>query len=181
MTGSAPTVLIVEDQRGLAEAYETVVGMEYETRLATSGHEALEAMDEAVDVVLLDRRMPGMSGDEVLATFTERGFSAMVAMLTAVEPGVDIVEMAFDAYVTKPIDNEELLDLIDTLHQRSEYGERVQQFFSLAGKKSALEDASKDDTDEYAQVLTEMQTLHEEVGPVLEDVSEQIDPHLQAG
>ncbi|WP_336326904.1 response regulator [Halovenus sp. HT40] len=180
MTGSAPTVLIVEDQRGLAEAYETVVGMDYDTRLATSGDDALEAMDESVDVVLLDRRMPGMSGDEVLAEFTEQGFSAMVAMLTAVEPGVDIVEMAFDAYVTKPIDNEELLDLVDTLLQRSEYDERVQQFFSLAAKKSALEAANKGDTDEYDQVITEMQTLHEELGSVLEEVSEQIDPRLQA-
>lgn len=173
MTESAHTVLIVEDQRGLAEAYETVIGMQYETRLATSGDAAIEKMDESVDVVLLDRRMPGMSGDEVLAEFVEQGYSMMVAMLTAVEPDAKIVEMAFDAYVTKPVDNEELLGLVETLLQRREYDKQFQEFFSLAAKRSALKAANREEATEYEQVVTAIQTLREEIGPALEEVSEQ--------
>jgi CheY-like chemotaxis protein len=39
---------------------------EYEVRTATGGPEALDLVDEEVDVALLDRRMPRMSGDELL-------------------------------------------------------------------------------------------------------------------
>lgn len=181
MTDPAPTVLIVEDQTGLAEAYETVIGLEYGTRLATSGKEALELIDDTVDVVILDRRMPGMSGDEVLAEFAEREVSAMVAMLTAVEPDVDVVDMEFDEYVTKPIDNDELLDLVDTLLTRSEYDESVQQFLSLAAKKSALEATSKAGTPEYERLVAEMQRLREEIEAESEETPGEIDRQARAG
>lgn len=163
------TVLIVEDQEQLAEAYTTVLSTEYETKTATSGNEALERIDESVGVVILDRRMPGMSGDEVLAAFVERGFTATVAMLTAVEPDVDIIEMPFDDYVTKPIDNDELLALVETLFERREHDERAQQFFSLAAKKKALEKADKQHKPEYDQLVSRMERLRERIGTVLDE------------
>lgn len=176
MTDKSATVLIVEDQEELAKAYETVVGLEYDTRLATSGEEALEKVDETVDVVLLDRRMPGMAGDQVLAEFVERGITAKVALLTAVEPDIDIVEMALDEYVTKPIDNDELLGLVETLLTRSEYDGQIQQFFRLAAKKIALEEADRDGTAEYEQLVAEIDQLREEIGPALDEISGEINP-----
>ncbi len=176
MTDNSTTVLIVEDQEGLADAYETVVGTRYETRVATSGAQALEEIDEAVDVVLLDRRMPGMAGDEVLAEFVERGVTAAVAMLTAVEPDVDIVEMPFDDYVTKPIDNDELLALVETLQKRSQHDEQVQQFFRLAAKKSALENSNKEDSAEYDQLVDEMRALRTDIDAALEEMVGDADP-----
>ncbi|MXR53153.1 response regulator [Halovenus sp. WSH3] len=180
MTETDGTVLIVEDQEGLAEAYEAVVEMEYDARVATSGEQALERVDDGVDVVLLDRRMPGMSGDQVLAEFVERGIAAKVAMLTAVEPDTDIVEMACDDYVTKPIDNDELLGLVDTLLKRSEYDRRIQRFFRLAAKKAALEQADKESTDEYERLVSDMAELREEIGSGLEEMSGQVDPRQES-
>jgi len=180
MTDPAPTVLIVEDQRGLAEAYQTVVATAYETRLATSGPDALDVIDESVDVVLLDRRMPGMSGDEVLVEFDDRGYTAMVAMITAVEPAVDIVELPFDEYVTKPIDNDELLALIDTLLRRREYDDKLREFCSLAAKKSALETVHKEGTPEYDQLVGRLRTLREQLGAALERLPKAVDPRPQA-
>jgi DNA-binding response OmpR family regulator len=171
MTDSSTTVLIVEDQEGLAEAYESVVGTKYETRVATSGAEALERIDETVDVVLLDRRMPGMAGDEVLAEFVERGVTAAVALLTAVEPDVDIVEMPFDDYVTKPVDNDELLALVETLHHRTEHDERVQQFFRLVAKKTALENANREQTTEYERLVGEIDRLRADIDDTLDEVA----------
>ncbi|WP_436900582.1 response regulator transcription factor [Halovenus halobia] len=176
MTDNSTTVLIVEDQEGLAEAYETVVGTKYETRVATSGAQALEEIDDAVDVVLLDRRMPGMAGDEVLAEFVERGVTAAVAMLTAVEPDVDIVEMPFDDYVTKPIDNDELLALVETLQKRSQHDEQIQRFFRLAAKKQALENANKEDSTEYDQLVGEMRALRTDIDAALDEVVGDADP-----
>jgi DNA-binding response OmpR family regulator len=111
---------------------------EYEVRTATGGPEALDLVDEEVDVALLDRRMPRMSGDELLDKLRERGIEAKVAMLTAVDPDVDIVDMPFDDYRTKPVAAAELRGLVRTLLLRASYDERCQEFFQLASKKAAL-------------------------------------------
>ncbi|MFB6105679.1 MAG: response regulator, partial [Halobacteriaceae archaeon] len=64
--GARPTVVVVDDEEGIAEAYSYWLSDEYDVRTAQSGAGALETIDEDVDVVLLDRRMPDRSGDEVL-------------------------------------------------------------------------------------------------------------------
>jgi DNA-binding response OmpR family regulator len=180
MTDTASTVLIVEDQEGLAEAYQTVVATQYETRLATSGEQALELIDDTVDVVLLDRRMPGMSGDEVLTAFVERGVSAKIAMLTAVEPEAEIIEMAVDDYVSKPIDNDELLSLVEDLQKRSEYGEQIQQFCRLTAKRLALETANKEGTPEYERLVAKIAELSEEIDAELGDLRDELSSRQRA-
>lgn len=164
------TVLVVEDQRQLAEAYTAILETRYEVRTALGGMEALEKIDDEVDVVLLDRRMPGMSGDEVLSEFVERGLSPKVAMLTAVEPDTDIVDMPFDDYRRKPIDNEELLGLVETLLRWNEYDAHSQEFFRLAAKKRALELADKETTDSYHELVERMEEQREYVEETLDDV-----------
>jgi CheY-like chemotaxis protein len=70
-----PVVLVVDDDEDLAETCEYwLEAGQYEARVANSGEEALKVVDETVDVVLLDRRMPTLSGDEVLAELRDRGF-----------------------------------------------------------------------------------------------------------
>jgi len=60
-------------------------------------------MDDEVDAVLLDRRMPDVHGDEVLARLREEGCDCPVIMTTAVDPGMDILEMDFEDYLCKPV------------------------------------------------------------------------------
>jgi CheY-like chemotaxis protein len=60
------TVLIVDDESEVADVYALRLREEYETRTAYGGEEALDTIDSDMDVVLLDRRMPDLSGDEVL-------------------------------------------------------------------------------------------------------------------
>jgi len=165
------TILVVEDQPGLAKAYSEILSAQYDVRTALSGEEALEIVEPDVDIVLLDRRMPGMSGDEVLTKFVERGISAKVAMLTAVEPDVDIVDMPLDDYRTKPVNNNELLGLVDVLMQRAEYDEKSQRLFRLAAKKATLESAGKDETQAYKQLATRLNELQKEVDETLDGVS----------
>lgn len=52
-----PTVLIVEDEQALADLYADRLGEAYVVETAYDGREALEQLDEGIDVVLLDRRM----------------------------------------------------------------------------------------------------------------------------
>lgn len=165
------TVLVVDDETGLAELYSAFLGDVYDVRTATSGAEAVEKCDDAVDVLLLDRRMPQMSGDEVLTEIRQRGVDCRVGMLSAVEPDQDIVEMPFDDYCVKPVDNEELHAYVETLYQRSTYDERSQEFFSLAAKKSALEKAGNDRTDQYDALVERMEELRADIDGVLEDLT----------
>ena len=165
------TVLIVDDEPELATLYRTFLEGTYSVETATSGEDALEQVDEHVDVVVLDRRMPEMSGDEVLARLTEYGLDVQIAMLTAVEPEVDIIDLSFDDYITKPVDNEELLALVDVLLKRATYDERSQEFFQLAAKKATLETAGREQSAEYRELTDRLQQLQQEVDATLEELS----------
>jgi CheY-like chemotaxis protein len=61
-----PTVLIADDEAAIVDGQAARLTDEYRVRRAYGGHEALEQVGEEVDVALLDRRMPDLSGDEVL-------------------------------------------------------------------------------------------------------------------
>ncbi|SDJ51268.1 HalX domain-containing protein [Halovenus aranensis] len=164
-------VLVVDDEAELANLYTTFLEPEYDVVTATSGEDALDAVDSTVDVVLLDRRMPEMSGDEVLAKLAERGIDIQVAMLTAVEPERDIVDLPFDEYKTKPVTRDELLALVQVLLDRAEYDKHSQEFFSLAVKKATLEAVNEHGTEEYEKVVDRLDELREGIDMTLEEVS----------
>ncbi|RAW45724.1 DNA-binding protein [Halorubrum sp. 48-1-W] len=179
MSEQPPLVLIVEDEPDLADLYAAWLGDEYRVRTAYGGHEALETVDELdddVDAILLDRRMPGLSGDEVLTAVRERGIDCRVAMVTAVEPDFDILEMGFDDYLVKPVASETLKETVEGLLRRGTYDSGVQNLFSLTSKKAMLE-AEKSaselaDNEEYQKLTARIEELREEVDRSLEAVTE---------
>jgi DNA-binding response OmpR family regulator len=164
-------VLIVDDEEELAHLYETFLESAYDVVTATSGNEGLEKVDDSIDVVLLDRRMPEMSGDEVLAKLAERGIDIQIAMLTAVEPERDIVDLPFDEYKTKPVTRDELHALVQVLLERATYDKHSQEFFSLAVKKATLEAVNEHGSEEYEEVVDRLDELREGIDMTLEEVS----------
>jgi DNA-binding response OmpR family regulator len=169
---SAPTVLIVDDEVNITELFSAWLEDSYDVRTATGGEEALEKLTEDVDVVLLDRRMPGLSGDEVLEVIREETPDCRVAMVTAVEPDFDVIEMGFDDYLTKPINREDLEGVIETLLERQEYDERMQEYFALTSKKATLEAAKPtselEASEEYQTLVSEVEALESELDMALE-------------
>jgi len=182
MSEQPPLVLVVEDEADLADLYAAWLGDEYRVRTAYGGHEALETLDELddeVDAILLDRRMPGLSGDEVLSAVRERGIDCRVAMVTAVEPDFDILAMGFDDYLVKPVSSDTLRETVESLLQRSEYDAGVQDLFSLTSKKAMLE-AEKSaselaDNEEYQELTARIERLRTDVDRSLEAVTEDDD------
>jgi DNA-binding response OmpR family regulator len=138
MSTGQPTVLLVDDEKDVVDVYALAFSQDYEVRKAYSGDEALEKVADA-DVVLLDRRMPGLSGREVLSEIRDREVGVRVAMVTAVDPDYDIAEMPFDAYLTKPVGETELRETVEDLLTLSEYDEQVRERFAVAEKLGALE------------------------------------------
>lgn len=153
-------VLIVDDEQGLADLYAAWLADTYEVRTAYDGEQALDKIDDTVDVVLLDRRMPGLSGDDVLTEIRERGCTCHVAMITAVGPDLDIAELRFDDYATKPIKRDELEEVVQILLQRSKYSNDIQRVLSLFAKKYTLEEELGQDELEASE---EYQNLQQEL------------------
>lgn len=172
---SRPTVLLVDDESQLVELYALWLSDSCDVRTATDGAQALEAIDEAVDVVLLDRRMPDMTGDEVLEAIRADGYGCRVAMLTAVQPDADIVDMPFDDYLTKPIDRADVRSTVDVLLQRNEYDEQSRQFFALVSKRAALESSESIDhetSDEYHELTERIEEIRADVDETLDSLME---------
>ncbi|WP_458187808.1 response regulator transcription factor [Haladaptatus sp. NG-WS-4] len=165
------TVLIVDDEHAITDLHARWLEDSYDVRTAYTGSEALEKVDETVDIVLLDRRMPDLSGREVLDEIRDRELDCRVAMVTAVEPDFDILELGFDAYICKPVsDPEELRDIVASLETRSSYDSQVQKLLALSSKKAALEDRKDPEelaeNDEYAALEEELASLRKELSSV---------------
>jgi len=183
-----PTILAVDDEPRVVEAMELWLDDEYRVLTATSGPEALELLPGEVDVILLDRHMPEMSGGEVLDRIREAGYDCRVAMVTAVDPDFDIVEMPFDHYVPKPVDGPELRSVVDRLLRLSEYDRQLNELYAVAQKRATLEttknSAQLEDSDRYqalldreAQLQSEVETFfasldHAEIGDLFELVED---------
>lgn len=116
-------VLVIEDdptvggfiRRGLEE-------QRYRVSLVTNGEEGERiAATESFDVVILDMRLPGKSGLDVLQSLRARGFETPVLVLTAqdaVDAKVRTFRAGADDYVTKPFAFEELLARVEALSRR---------------------------------------------------------------
>jgi two-component system response regulator AdeR len=176
MSDETPTVLVVEDEHDLAELYTTWLAESYRVRTAGDGREALDKLDDEVSVVLLDRRMRELSGEEVLEAIRDRGIDCRVAMVTAVEPGTEIVDMEFDEYLVKPVSKDELERTVSNLFVRNEYNEGIRRLFSLASKKALLESetdpAALGDTEEYHQLLEDIEELRADLDDRLARLNE---------
>ena len=172
---NSDVILVVEDKPELAELYSGWLSEKYPVRVANDGPEALEEYDEDVEVVLLDRQLPGMNGSAVLSMLQDRKGDPQVAMVTAVEPEVDIVEMGFDAYVTKPIREDDIFELVNHLLHRRVYDENVRRLFAAISKQIALEKEYSPeelaDDQQYQYLLAEIEKLRDETA----DLAEQFD------
>ena len=134
-----PTILIVEDEQSLAGLFEAWLTSTYDCELAFDGMSALEAINADIEAILLDRRMPGMAGDEVLEKLRERGVSAPTGMITAVDPDFDIIGLPFECYLTKPIDRSEIQETVAQLLEIGELTDRERELCRARITKAALE------------------------------------------
>ena len=167
MTGEQPTVLTVDSREGIVDLYATWLGSDYEVSTAYSGREALATADRSTEVVVLERQMPGLSGDEVVAKVRERGFDCRIAFVTVLDPGFDIVGVRFDEYLLKPVSRNELERAVDRLCERNADDERLAEYHALLSTKATLEDTRTDSelahSDVYWELIDDIEDLAEQV------------------
>ncbi len=133
------TVLAVDDLQDYLNVYEHRLGDQYDVRTANGGEAALDALSSDVDVVLLDRDMPGVPGDDVLAAIRDADYDCRVAMVTANEPDEDIVGLGYDAYLRKPVSGDDLTEVVERLLSLSAYSDAVDAFREASKRRAAGE------------------------------------------
>ena len=116
-------ILVIEDDRTVGQYVKR--GLEeqrYHADLVDDGLEGLRLVSGGqYDLVVLDLRLPGMTGLEVLRTLRDRGEQIPILVLTAQDAldfKVQALRMGADDYVTKPFAFEELLARVEALGRR---------------------------------------------------------------
>lgn len=111
---STKKILVVEDEKPISDILKfNLEKSGYEVLCAYDGEDGLnKALEEAVDLILLDVMLPKMEGFDVLKKVREKKQNVPILMLTAREEEVDKIlglEWGADDYITKPFSMRELL------------------------------------------------------------------------
>jgi two-component system alkaline phosphatase synthesis response regulator PhoP len=118
-------ILVTEDEELIATMLRLNLEREgYETEVFRDAESALARLaTERFDLILMDIMLPGISGEEALASLRKRGIATPVIMLTAkreVETKVAAFASGADDYLTKPFDMDELLARVQAIIRRSQ-------------------------------------------------------------
>lgn len=112
-----PVVLIAEDNESNYMLYEALFADTFELHHAWNGAEAVKLASEChPDLILMDISMPGMDGYEATEKIRNNGVTCPVIAVTAYAFSTDkakIMSKGFDAYISKPINEEELLTAME--------------------------------------------------------------------
>lgn len=172
-----PIVAIVEDDGDLADLYAEWLEDSYRVRTAQSAEEAKLIIDSDIDVVLLDRLLPGASGDELLDWIHSQQIPARVAMITGVTPDFDVLDMGFDTYIQKPTSRREMREVVQMLLTRMIFDQRVQRYFELQSKKRVLEDeldaAVLEENQNYQRLSADLREIRAELDYLLKNLDEE--------
>ena len=116
-------ILIAEDDKQIAQSLrKNFLEEKYEVILAEDGEKALEAISSNnLDIILLDWRMPKVTGVEVCKIIRGMGLKIPIILLTAlsaIDNKVEALELGADDYITKPFSFEELMARIKSVLRR---------------------------------------------------------------
>jgi len=160
-----PEVLIVDDDESIANMntyrVEEIEG--FKAKTAYNGQQALELISTNTDVVLLDRRMPKMNGDEVLKRIHDIGYNTQIVMVTAVDPDVEIADMGFDDYITKPVGKDTISAVIEDQMNIKRLNDVTNEIISIESKIEVLQDNDEltelESNDEYQKLKRRLESL----------------------
>jgi DNA-binding NtrC family response regulator len=126
---SAKTILICDDDQGMRDTLSAILSRDYRVLTVTSGEAALALLrEEDVDLLLLDVRLPGISGFDVLRIVKENyGLveCIMISAISEVETAVQAMKHGAYHYITKDFDHDELRSLVRNACERQDLNRQV--------------------------------------------------------
>lgn len=161
------TILVVEDERSLAKLYRVWLSEDHHVETAYTGQEATEKLDDTVDVVILDRRLPDSTGQKVLDVIQDRRLDCMVTIVSAVKPEFDVANFPIDDYLVKPVERRELRATVNELLFRSTVTITRQELLALHSRKIVLESETDrrelERNEEYEELRRKIRLLETEL------------------
>ena len=129
MSPKTKTVLVVDDDEGMRDTLTAILKREYHILTAATGEEGLAILKRKdVDLVLLDVRLPGISGLELL-TIVKENYSLveviMVSALSEVEVAVRAMKQGAYHYITKEFDYDGLRSLVRNALERQDLSRQL--------------------------------------------------------
>ena len=105
-----PTLLIVDDERGIVDTMKAYFSPQYEVLTACNGQEAVQKAERQPDLILLDINMPGMDGLSVCRTIRAHVACPILFLTARIESADQIIgfQAGADDYILKPFDLDEL-------------------------------------------------------------------------
>jgi DNA-binding NtrC family response regulator len=118
MKNKGKKILIVDDDKRILESLKVILESEgYVVETAETGQEAIKRnQNDLFDMALLDIKLPGMQGTELLAALHKESPRMVKIMMTgypSLENAVTSLKLGADAYIMKPVNPEKLLDTVE--------------------------------------------------------------------
>ena len=165
-----PKILVVDDTPQNVRLLDAILSSHgYTVTSASSGSEALEKVTaEPPDLVLLDIQMPDMDGYEVCRRLRDVPATQFLPVVMVTSSGsevrADAIEAGADDFITKPLNQQELLARVRSLIRIKQFHDTIQgQAAELAGWNRTLETR----VDEQIEELEKMSRLRRFLPPTL--------------
>jgi DNA-binding NtrC family response regulator len=150
-------ILVVDDEKSMRDSMHMLLKEDYHVHLANSGKEAIELVkQQAIDLVLLDIRLPEIDGIEVLKLIKGHDDSIEVIMVTAVvmvKHAVEAIRIGAYDYITKPFDIDSLQEQVEKVLEKKmllqentslkKLIEKDYQFEKIVGKSKEIREVFK--------------------------------------
>ena len=125
------SILVVDDEEVVRRSYARILDeMDCDAQAAADGEQALHAMEQRpFDVVLLDLRMPGVQGLDVLKAIKQRWPASEVVVITGyptVESARAALRLGACDYLAKPADPDEVIDAARGAMRRKKWALRAE-------------------------------------------------------
>jgi two-component system nitrogen regulation response regulator NtrX len=143
------TILVVDDDKSVRDSLKMILEYEhYEVEFAENGEQGLQKLERLpVDIVLLDVKMSGMDGIEVLAKIRQRNERLPVLMISGhgtIETAVEATKLGAFDFLSKPLDRDKLLVTIRNALQQAKITEEFEKLQeSVEGKRRILGDSKR--------------------------------------
>jgi two-component system nitrogen regulation response regulator NtrX len=143
------TILVVDDEKSVRDSLRMILTYaRYEVEMAEDGAKALSTLDSRpIDMVLLDIKMPGMDGIEVLETMLKKNPELPIVIISGhgtIETAVEATKKGAFDFLSKPLDRDRLLVTVrNALEQRKLAVEYKQMKEKVEGKEKILGESPK--------------------------------------
>lgn len=115
-------VLVVDDADGCRDLYTLWLEADHEVETVSNGTEALEQIGPGVDLVILDRNMPGESGLDVATETHNNRYDCQVVMISSEIVDFDLADSPVDEYLRKPVQKDTFQATVEQIQHNGPTG-----------------------------------------------------------